>query len=36
MKTVTILIGNTDNKLTQQGWPEFVDRTRGYHQYYVE
>lgn len=24
MKTLTILIGNTDNKLTQQDWAEFV------------
>ena len=36
MKTVTIQIGNTDNKLTQQGWAEFVERTRGYLEYYVE
>ena len=27
MKTVTVQIGNTDNKLTQQKWSEFVKRT---------
>ncbi|MBC7815653.1 MAG: hypothetical protein IAG10_02005 [Planctomycetaceae bacterium] len=26
--TVTILIGNADNKLTQQEWSEFVDTMR--------
>lgn len=25
MKTVTVQIGNTDNKLTQQEWAHFVD-----------
>jgi hypothetical protein len=27
MKTITIQIGNTDNKLTQQEWAEYVNRT---------
>lgn len=27
MKTVTIQIGNTDNKLSQQDWAEFVQAT---------
>lgn len=26
--TVAIMIGNSDNKLTQQKWSEFVDKTR--------
>jgi hypothetical protein len=28
MKTVTIQIGNTDNKLTQQEWAEFVSQVK--------
>ncbi len=29
MKTITLQLGNTDNKLTQQEWAEFVRRMRG-------
>ncbi len=28
MKTLIVLIGNTDNKLTQQEWAEFCERVR--------
>lgn len=28
MKTVTIQIGNSDNKLTQEGWADFVRKVR--------
>lgn len=27
LKTVTIQVGNTDNKLTQQEWADFVEKT---------
>ena len=34
--TITIQIGNTDNKLTQQEWSRFVKRVADHVEYYAE